>query len=184
MKNFSFILLSILFFSFSSDHYLNKYEKKINKELNKLFGEEISIEEVNIPDSLSFGQDNFFYKLKQNNTDIAYMNINKVNACMVGGCSRPDQLSIARYDHFYYMTVFNIDRTTIKVVVLDYQSDHGYEICNKNWLKQFIGNEGKSFEYDKNVDAISGATVSVNGIIDDLNSLKKYVKMLHESKYI
>ena len=100
MKNIGLILISILFFSFSSDHYFNKYEKKINREIKKLFGQEISVEEVNFPDKLSFGPDNSFYKLKQNDRDIAYMNINKVNACRVGGCSRPDQLSIARYDRF------------------------------------------------------------------------------------
>ena len=82
------------------------------------------------------------------------------------------------------MTVFNIDHSIMKVVVLDYQSDHGYEICSKNWLKQFIGEENRTLVYDKNVDAISGATVSVNGIIDDMNALIKYVEMLYELKYI
>lgn len=184
MKNIGLILISILFFSFSSDHYIHKYEKKISKEIKKLLGDDINIKELSLPDSLLFGSDNTFYMLKQNNLTIAYMNINKVNACRVGGCNRPNPFSVARYDHFYYMTVFNINHTIMKVVVLDYQSDHGYEICSKNWLKQFIGNKGKSFEYDKNVDAISGATVSVNGIIDDMNALIKYVQMLNESEYI
>ena len=126
MKNISLILIGILFFSFSSDHYLNKYEKKINKEIKKLFGENIITEVIHFPESLSFSRDNSFYVLKQNEQEIAYMNINKVNACKIGGCNRPDLLQNSRYDHFYYLAIKN-----------RFISDHrfGYNMARKLFIQ-------------------------------------------------
>ena len=175
MKNLLVILIGISFFSFSvfSFNYLKVYEKKINKELKKIFEtDDISIEYVNSVELSELGQYNRFYKLNSGDKLVGYANINKVNACREGGCQIFNPLSQGRYDHFYYMAVFDTDFTIIKVSVLDYQSDYGYEICSRNWLKQFIGKKDQAFEYNKNVDAISGATVSVHSIIDEMNLLK------------
>ena len=59
----------------------------------------------------------------------------------------------------------------LKVKVLDYQSEYGYEICAKNWLKQFIGKKGCEVNYGNDIDAISGATVSGNAIVTDVQML-------------
>ena len=53
----------------------------------------------------------------------------------------------------------------LKVEILNYRESHGFEICNKRWLKQFIRNNSNSeFEFNSKVDAISGATISVNSL--------------------
>ena len=53
----------------------------------------------------------------------------------------------------------------MKVEILNYREIHGFEICNKRWLKQFIENNSDSeFEFNSKVDAISGATISVNSL--------------------
>ncbi len=174
--------MSALILSNSSDNYLELYEKKINKEIKKVFEkDEIQIEVFDLVQNTGLGDDNTFYKLISENKTIGFANIDKVNACQIGGCNRPDLLNTARYDHFYYMAIFDINLSIIKVTVLDYQSEYGYEICSKNWLKQFKGSPDKYFEYDENVDAISGATVSGQAMVDEINSLKKLVQIIHNN---
>ena len=55
--------------------------------------------------------------------------------------------------------------------VLKYRSEFGSEITNKGWLSQFYVIPGKKFELHKNIDAISGATYSSHGLIDEINSI-------------
>jgi uncharacterized protein with FMN-binding domain len=69
-----------------------------------------------------------------------------------------------RYDWFDFMILYNPDLVIEKVEILVYRSDHGFEIMNKRWLEQFKGSSGCDFEYGKNIDAISGATLSANSL--------------------
>ncbi len=63
--------------------------------------------------------------------------------------------------------------------MLSYRESHGFEICNKRWLKQFIGiNIASEFEYNNKVDAISGATISVNSIKSFIYQNTQYLKKL------
>ncbi len=60
----------------------------------------------------------------------------------------------------------------LQVKVLDYQSEYGYEICAKSWLRQFEGFKGCDLRYNSTeVDAISGATVSARSIVEDISNL-------------
>ena len=170
--------MSAFLLSNSSDNYLELYGKKIHKEISKIFKGEVSIEEIEQTGISNLGENNSIYNLQSDNKNIGFININKVNACLVGGCSRPNSLNTTRYDHFYYMAVFDINLSILKITVLDYQSEYGYEICSKSWLKQFKGSPDKYFEYDKNIDAISGATVSAEALVDELNSLKKRIQKI------
>ena len=182
MKIFNLIGIALILFS-SPVNYLDKYEKKINKELKKTFNiEGISIKEYELPDHSDFGPDNSFYLIKNKDEHIGYVNINRVNACRQGGCERPSLVSVQRYDHFYYMAVFDTEFSTLKISILDYQSEHGYEICSRSWLKQFTGNSKTKYIYNKNIDAISGATVSVNALIDEINFMNGQLVQIFDEK--
>lgn len=73
-----------------------------------------------------------------------------------------------RFDYFDYAVIYDVDLRIIRVTVLEYRSDHGYEITNKGWLKQFVGKKGCDLSYGKNIDAISGATISAGSITTDI----------------
>ncbi len=183
MKGFIIILISVMGFTNYPVSYLKKYEKKINKEIKKVFEkDEIHFEVFDLMQNPGLEENNSFYKLISDNKTIGFVNINKVNACQIGGCNRPVLLNTVRYDHFHYMAVFDAEFSILKVSVLDYQSEYGYEICSKNWLKQFKGSPEKYFEYDENIDAISGATVSAEAMVDEINSLKKLVQIIHNNE--
>ena len=75
------------------------------------------------------------------------------------------QSEFSKYKKFDYFIIYNNFAEILKVEILNYRESHGFEICNKRWLKQFIENNSDSeFEFNSKVDAISGATISVNSL--------------------
>ena len=75
------------------------------------------------------------------------------------------QSEFSKYKQFDYFIIYNNFAEILKVEILNYRESHGFEICNKRWLKQFIGNNSDSeFEFNSKVDAISGATISINSL--------------------
>lgn len=69
-----------------------------------------------------------------------------------------------------FLTLFNLDGTIQSNHIVKYREEHGGAVSNYTWNKQFIGMDYNSNVKDE-VDAISGATISVN-------SIKKGVKKL------
>ena len=77
--------------------------------------------------------------------------------------------SPSKFDNFDFMVIFDCGNKIKLVKILIYRENYGGEISSRRWLKQFIGiTEPKPF-----VDAISGATISVNSIKHSINKLIK-----------
>ncbi len=72
----------------------------------------------------------------------------------------------SKHDKFEFVVIYDDQLNILQVKVLLYREDYGYEIKSKRWLKQFSTCEVRK------VQAISGATISVN-------SLKNAVKHLN-----
>ena len=83
--------------------------------------------------------------------------------------------AMGRHDYFDYLIIFNADLEIEKVRVFEYRSDHGYEICSKKWLKQFEGRSAGDFHYGKDIDAISGATLSASSLTKDISFICEYL---------
>lgn len=81
-----------------------------------------------------------------------------------------------RNDFYDYMIIINTQLEIIDIKILKYRSEYGYEIANKGWLKQFYSKPYSSFEYRKNVDALSGATFSAQSLVDDVNLILAHLK--------
>lgn len=113
-----------------------------------------------------------------------YIYAGRVNSCRQGGCSNPAQtLTIETPEYFDYLIVFDSHFSVTQVKVYNYQATHGQEVANKGWLKQFQGYDGsRSLTVGKSIDAISGATVSVLGITNDIREKTKLLKNLVEGK--
>lgn len=73
----------------------------------------------------------------------------------------------SKFKTFDYLVLLDKDNTIKLVKVLVYRENYGYEITSKRWLAKWIGvNKPRVF-----VDAISGATISVNSIKYSINKL-------------
>ena len=64
-----------------------------------------------------------------------------------------------------FLVIMDLDGKITAARVIKYREAYGGSIANINWLKQFIGRDDQSnYQIGKDVDAISGATISVNAL--------------------
>lgn len=167
----------------------NKINKKINKGITKLWPER-NIVEVEIATDLTYELELFFEEnqvkeLVENNATVGYMLFRRGYGCQIGGCGNGDYADGATcsanggtYETFDYVVFFDKEVSVLKMNVVDYPGDYGYEICGKNWLKQFIGYKGKPLRYKADIDGISGATISANSITSDIQEVHRYMTKL------
>lgn len=160
-------------------------DKILLKELHKISGtDQFGWQEIAVPETLlvsSSVQGKFLVFSGQNPNELKkYVYVGRVNSCRQGGCSNPIQtLSIETPEYFDYLIVFDSKPSVQLVKVYNYQATHGQEITNKGWLKQFLGYDGKrSLTVGKSIDAISGATVSVYGIVNDIQDKTRLINQI------
>ena len=80
--------------------------------------------------------------------------------------------SKGKNDYFDYMVIFDTELVIKKVKILIYRSTYGGEIMSRSWLKQFIGKtNGQKMAMDKDIDGISGATLSAPSITQGIKEL-------------
>ena len=64
-----------------------------------------------------------------------------------------------------FLVLFNTEGEIISSEVIKYREPYGGEVGNKNWLSQFIHfSDTSDYSVGKNIDGISGATISVNSL--------------------
>ena len=96
--------------------------------------------------------------------------IGRVNSCRSGGCTANmvDEPA-ADYEFFDYYILYDDKSRIVSVRIFNYEATHGQEITVKGWLRQFTGYDGSGLlRAGKEIDSISGATVSVYSIVNDV----------------
>mgnify|MGYP003624690585 CR=1 FL=1 len=168
MKKITYIaILSFLILSFSVK---DRFETLIGKEIKSVFeiesynNEVISIPlEINETLPIKITETNFF-KIKDENNLLGYYYIGK---------------AYGKADFFDFIVIFDENLIVSKVKILVYREDHGGEIGSKRWLKQFIGSDKNSaLKYQKDIAAISGATLSAKAMTNEVNKLLKTIGIL------
>lgn len=161
MKKIIYITFCLLLMSFIKS---DRIDKKTNKILFKTFEE---IEFIKTPLLVqSTNKDEKWYKIIEKSTNETLGFAETTTA-------------FGKFDKFDFLVLYNPNKTIKKVRVLIYREDHGGEIGNKRWLRQF---EGKSIKNVKSlyrdIDGISGATLSCNAITKEIkNSIIKVQKI-------
>jgi hypothetical protein len=147
-------------------------EKKIDKLVSKVWKDQsYTITDVQLPDSLKKDITKFC-EIKIDGATEGYACYTTAFGCRIGGCAAPTNPNVQSYETFDYIVIYDTDMRIKRVDIANYSGDYGYQICNHRWLKQFIG-ETFGFKLGENVDGISGATVSAQFLIDDLNAVGK-----------
>jgi|GEM_PF-4956792 len=77
-----------------------------------------------------------------------------------------------KMESFDYFVAFDTKGAIIQLQILDYSSQYGTQITHPKWSKRFAGKKPKELIIGTNVDAISGATLSVKALVNDLNKLE------------
>lgn len=89
--------------------------------------------------------------------------------------------AMSKTAQFDYLVIFNKDLTVRQTKILVYREEYGGEIGSKRWLSQFEGKSGdETLTYQKNIDAISGATISARSMTMAMNNLLKTINTLKQ----
>lgn len=84
--------------------------------------------------------------------------------------------SMGRNETFDYFVLYDAEFTVKSIEILSYTSNYGMEIRNRKWLKQYSGYSGGDLKYGKDIQAISGATISAQSLTRDIMILTKSLK--------
>ena len=165
--------ISVGLLSFDKPSHL---QKKVAKEIKVAFEvEDYVLNEIAISDAIHAQlknkiQKNKLFKIVTNNVVLGYAFIDKAPS---------------KTDEFDYLVLFDTNLIIKKAKVLIYREDYGGEIGSRRWLKQFIGKNGKDvLIYEKDIIAISGATISANSMTIAVNKLLQTVSELQKHKVL
>lgn len=92
--------------------------------------------------------------------------------------------AMGRVDYFDYLLAFAPDLSVLDLTVTVYRSSHGAAICQKKWLSQFKGYTGEELHLGREIDAISGATISATSLLQDLKRCYQLLIRLREVGHI
>jgi len=169
------LLTAVCIYAFGGFSLVPEYlSRKMEKQVQKTFGKEVVCNAIELPDSLA--GDHKLFKISGSDSTYGYALISRALGCKVGGCDKPNDESkdATSFEQFFYMTAFNNGCCVKRVRVLEYSSNHGYQIANRGWLKQF--EKDTTYTVGQNIDGISGATISVNSITKGVNQQVRIIR--------
>ncbi len=83
-----------------------------------------------------------------------------------------------RFDAFDYAILYNDSLVVEGVVVTRYRSDHGGAIAHPRWLSQFHGYRGGPLHLGKDIDGVSGGTISASSMVADMQRCHRLMSAL------
>ena len=165
------IAFSFLLFSFGLP---DKLKKKVTKEVKTTFDiKDFQLNELIINDTVQQKlskrtNTNYLFKIEKDNEILGYAYVDKAPS---------------KTDEFDYLILLNKNLIIAKTKILIYREDYGGEIGSKRWLKQFIGKKSSDkLQYEKDIIAISGATISALAMTNAVNSFLLDLDILYTNK--
>jgi hypothetical protein len=164
--------------------------KILQRDLQKIWkADEVSLVEIEIPDSIynDILLDNGkIYETFTEDKRAGFVYVGRIYSCRAGGCGMDSEDNVVSvnddYEYFDYYALFNDELSVLKVRVYNYQATHGHEVGGSGWLRQFVGYSGREkLEYGKNIDSISGATISANAITYNIQEACQYLVLLRNT---
>ncbi len=164
MKTILAIIAILL--SFANVQYASAvdFEKPLRTELKRFIpAGEYSLSNIPVSDKYKI-DGKFFHIVSKMDSKAKFLYVGRVNTSRGN-----DKKEIA--NHFDYFIIYNSKQEVERVKIFNFQSSHGEAVTSSGWLKQFSGHSAKNtLKVGKNIDAISGATISVNNLTFDVQS--------------
>ena len=177
MKNlfliFALLLFQVVQTSVSDESWPLLPEKKIVKTVNKLW--KTTDFRMDVLDSVACGGNGRWYRIISAGEKLGLLYNGRVNSCRAGGCAidQDDEMALS-FEFFDYLLFTDTTGKVLRVNIYNYQATHGQEVMSRGWLNQFKGLTGeKRIEFEREIEAISGATVSANAFTDDIQRVLK-----------
>jgi hypothetical protein len=163
MKNFKTILLILCITSIPLANAGEIDIKNVNAVLKKqLKTTDFSLVEIEVAQQQKVSGKYFSINSSNKETTIKYLYTGRVYT------SR-DKQSNEYSDYLDYIVLFDNSKIVQYVKIIKFNSSHGEGVTSTGWLKQFKGyRAGKMLTVGKEIDAISGATISTNKLTFDI----------------
>jgi Na+-translocating ferredoxin:NAD+ oxidoreductase RnfG subunit len=176
----SVFYIGSIFFSGAGDI---EYENKSMVKALEKFRQANELKELIVPDSIEDDLDGKgkFFRVAGNISEgeIQYIYVGRVNSCRSTGCAIGGNSGADVFEYFDYFVFYDKTCTVKLVKVFNYQATKGQEITARNWLKQFEGyNASGDLSVGKQIDGISGATISALAITNDIGLKSKWLKQM------
>lgn len=156
--------------------------KSLKAELTKANGKAVELKELSITPEISksIRLGKYYSTIDQSFNITKYVYVGRINSCRAGGCSIAQKTDSNQDSEFFdYFILFDANASIQLVKIYNYQATHGQEVTATSWLKQFKNYNGnKELVVGKNVDAISGATISVDATSFDIEHKTKLLKQI------
>lgn len=174
MKSVVFIVCLMLpAMLFASSEVL---DKGLRRDLDKMY-KPGAYELITLGSSDLVPESGRYWQVKVAGVIKAYLYTGRVATVRSAGSQARSASSSSEY--FDYYIVYDPQLVVQQVKILRYQASHGQMISAPSWLKQFRGYKpGQPLEVGRQVDAISGATISVNSITFDIRKNSSILKQL------
>lgn len=176
IKTLSILFLVIATWFFQVEDGCDYNHPKIQKRIQRMNdSKQVFKNNMILPDSLVklYGIQGKFFQLEDSTKAVKYpfLYVGRVNCCRAGGCDVDSKMrENAAFEYFDYFIIYDSLAQVAKVQVFNYAATHGQEITSRAWLKQFQGYDAeKPLEVNLEIDAISGATISVYAITFDVS---------------
>ena len=142
----------------SEKYILEQFPMDTNIEIHTLKLENKIKSKIQTLSKQNFYRDKLYYwKVSYNDSTIAYAFIDNVI-----GKSMP----------ITFMVILGINGNIINTTIIKYREAYGGEIQNLGWLAQFNNrNNQSSYIVGKDIDGISGATISVNSVSKGIHKI-------------
>jgi len=182
-KGIKIFLLLLLFGNTLAQQDIDFQAKELVRELRRTGDQQISgFSEMTNPGLFSkqCKPKGKFFVNGNADSDVTYIYVGRVYTCRADGCTlQPDIKGGMSAEYFDYFMFFDATLKIKLVRIFNYEASHGHEITARGWLKQFENYDGsKHLEVGKNIDAVSGATISVYGITHDVQLKSEMLRKL------
>jgi Na+-translocating ferredoxin:NAD+ oxidoreductase RnfG subunit len=178
-KYVSNIIIAVLLFSLLSN--AQEIRDKTEALIKSVYGihAEFSLTKYPIPKNLkheiekkvrqAFFQDYvYIYKVNENGTRVGYAVLDNVI-----GKSMP----------ITFLVMFDSEGTIISTNIVKYREPYGGGVGSQRWNDQFKGlNSNSNFDVGKNINSISGATISVYSVTKGIQKLALLIEHIKDSR--
>lgn len=145
-----------------ADSVTPRQERKIIKIARKAWKEEpLEIEQISLKDSSGVKIEGYYYTVSNNGNLLGYMAGKRI---------------LDNYLNYFPMFLMDTSFTVIKAAIVEMNTIRGAEITSRFWLKQFSGFAGEKIRYGKEINAITGATLSGLSMVKQVQNLRKNLK--------
>jgi len=177
------IALWILMIGFTNTNQIVVPHKKIEKTVKKYLKiQDFVLQPIDV--TIGTSSQTQIIEILDSTSTFGYIYVSRVNSCRAGGCSISQNDIAIEFEYFDYFLITDTAGNIINVKVFNYQATHGHEIMSRGWLKQFVGfNGSQALDYGKDIEAISGATISAKSLTEDIEIAQGVIQNLLKKNY-